>query len=401
MTESRSLRVCFPFVGDTIGGSHLSALLLAEGLGSLGVETLIVLHKEGPLSAELDRRGIAWRAAPETEIVGTCSIAVQPFRMLRSGMRLKSFLRETQTDVVHTNDLRMSLTWGMAARFAGAKFVWHQRAASGSPRLALYSLLTHGFLTISDFSRRSLWGRLSRTAMVIDNPFDTRMPPPNRAEAKSRLCSAFGIPPDRLVVGFVGNFYEQKRVGVFLDMAVSLKRRFGKECFFPMFGEPHAPLYDRFRERVAELDMQQHVVHVGAKFPIEPWLAGCDFLVAPAKAEAFGRVLVEAMLVGTPVIASRHGGHVEIVEHGVTGYLVSLDDVDAFATAIMALVEDPVKARGLAMAAEQRVRSRFSIRRHAEQVLSIYRGGAADAAVSRVHDVPADLHSSGGREGSL
>ena len=51
-------RVCFPFVGDSLGGSHMSTLLLIEGLARSRYEPVLVVHEEGPLTAHLKARDI-------------------------------------------------------------------------------------------------------------------------------------------------------------------------------------------------------------------------------------------------------------------------------------------------------------------------------------------------------
>jgi glycosyltransferase involved in cell wall biosynthesis len=67
-------------------------------------------------------------------------------------------------------------------------------------------------------------------------------------------------------------------------------------------------------------------------------------LVAPTRSESFGRVLAEAMACGIPVISTQTGAVPEIVQHRVTGILVPPDDVDAFARAMLAVLEDPASA---------------------------------------------------------
>ena len=71
--------------------------------------------------------------------------------------------------------------------------------------------------------------------------------------------------------------------------------------------------------KIAEHGLASQCVLMGPRFPIEPWIMGCDMLVAPAVNETFGRTLVEAMLCGTPVVAADDGGHKEIIRHGETG----------------------------------------------------------------------------------
>lgn len=84
-------------------------------------------------------------------------------------------------------------------------------------------------------------------------------------------------------------------------------------------------------------------------------MAQADLVVSPSRSEAFGLVNVEALAVGTPVVASRVGGIPEIVRDGVDGLLVPPDDPQALAAALQRLLDDP----GLRATMGQNARQRF------------------------------------------
>ena len=111
---------------------------------------------------------------------------------------------------------------------------------------------------------------------------------------------------------------------------------------------------------------------MGSRYPIEPWIAGMDVLIAPAVSEAFGRTLVEAMLCGTPVVAADDGGHREIIQHGKTGLLVEADSPVAFADAVCELLEKPEMARSIAATAKVEALKNYSVEAHVERIQSIY-----------------------------
>jgi glycosyltransferase involved in cell wall biosynthesis len=111
---------------------------------------------------------------------------------------------------------------------------------------------------------------------------------------------------------------------------------------------------------------------MGFRYPPEPWIAACDVLLVPAVEEPFGRSMIEAMLLGTPLIAADSGGNPEIIRHGETGHLVPPDDPDAFALRALALLEDTDTRASIAAAARQDAVSRFGMRRHAQSIMQIY-----------------------------
>src|SRR3546814_3577006 len=82
-----------------------------------------------------------------------------------------------------------------------------------------------------------------------------------------------------------------------------------------MFGEARVPAMDiALRRRIAEKGVEDRVKPMGYRTPGPFWIAACDRLVVPAVGEPFGRTLVEAMLVGTPIVAARSGGNIEALE---------------------------------------------------------------------------------------
>jgi glycosyltransferase involved in cell wall biosynthesis len=90
----------------------------------------------------------------------------------------------------------------------------------------------------------------------------------------------------------------------------------------------------------------------------------------PAIDEPFGRTLIEAQLVGTPVVATRSGGNIEALKGGELGVLVEPEDPGALAEAVLALSHDD--RQNLAERARHDARNRFGIDMHCHQVCAVY-----------------------------
>src|SRR3546814_3790384 len=102
---------------------------------------------------------------------------------------------------------------------------------------------------------------------------------------------------------------------------------------------------------------------MGFRHPSEPWMAACDALLVTAVDEPFGRTLIEAMLLETPVIAANSGGNPEAIEDGENGLIVPPDDPESLADAALALIDDPARAKRIAVPAHVQALSRFEIGR--------------------------------------
>ena len=364
--------VCYPFVGDTVGGSHRSMVPVIRGMAGRGFRSLVVLHRDGPLAQFFANEGIAWIAAPDVRVVEAGAISAQVMGAAQVAPALVRFLRQHGVVIVHTNDARMHFTWALAARFAGCRFVWHQRSAEPSRRLGHYARLADAVITISEFCRSSFAPQMASKAVVIKDPNELSAAV-DRAESRQRLLAELGCGEATAIVGYVANLTRQKRPGFFLDIAGAIHARLGDAVRFPMFGEKRSGLAEEIEARAGVLGLGGVVRLMGPRYPIEPWIAGCDVLVAPATAEGFGRTLVEAMLVGTPVVASDDAGHREAIRNGKTGRLIAPDNAEGFADAVMALLRDQGMRLEITRQAADFARSEFSNVRHLDRLAGVYR----------------------------
>jgi len=157
-----------------------------------------------------------------------------------------------------------------------------------------------------------------------------------------------GIGPDEVAVGFLGRLVLEKGLDVFADVIAELKRR-GVRHRVLVIGE--GPARPWFAEHVPE------AVFTGfqAGDDLGRATAGMDIFFMPSVTESFGNVTCEAMAAGVPVVAARATGNVDLVEDGVTGFLVEPTDIAGYADAIGALIADPARRRAAGQAGHARV----------------------------------------------
>jgi len=99
------------------------------------------------------------------------------------------------------------------------------------------------------------------------------------------------------------------------------------------------------RSAAMEMDVSERVNFLGWRGDIEEIIPIFDLFVLPSMNEGMGRVVVEAMAAGKPVVASKVGGIPDLVKHDDTGLLVPPGDVDALSKALIRLLNDPEKAK--------------------------------------------------------
>jgi len=348
--------------------------MLMAALDPRRYEPVVVVHEDGPMASYLRDRGMDYQLLPLPAYVG----AGDRFRqhataLLRSLPATRRFLRSNRIAIVHGQDGRMNQTWGPAARLAGAAFVWHQRSMYARSRLTRLAMRCADVVVCnSEFVRQGLPDEARPRALVLENPFDTAAAAPDRGQARQHCLSAIGAGDDHSLVGFVGNLTPQKRPEVFLAAAAELRRRLSMPIACLVFGRDRDGMKSKLLRMAAELGLGEDLHFMDFRDPIQPWIAACDVLLAPEVNDAFGRTLVEAMLVGTPVVASASGGHGEIVSDGETGLLVPADDAAAMADAATRILTDPALAGRLAAAGSQAARARYAVESHVTAAMSVY-----------------------------
>ncbi len=170
---------------------------------------------------------------------------------------------------------------------------------------------------------------------------------------------------DEPLLAAVGRLAREKGFDVLVDALSSVPR-----CRLVFVGD--GPERSHLEARVRDLGLTGRVEFLGQ---VErPWTSVCspDLLVLPSRSEGMGLVLVEAMLAGIPVIATRVGGIPEIVLEGETGLLVPPDDASALARAIERLTSDPEKRRRMGERSRSHATGRFTVEGMAKKYEAIY-----------------------------
>lgn len=383
---SKPIVVAFPFIGDEIGGSHISAARLIAGLDRAEVNPIAILHQaDGVLADYLTRNDIPYIVSPETPILSPAhrtpqhSAIVTAFGYTASLPGLVRFLRKHRFDVVHTNDGRMHATWALPARLSGAKLLWHHRGdptAQGANMLA--PLLANQIITVSRFARPSspilpIAGHLN----VIYSPFDHPSSIPDRDASRADLARELALSPDVRFAGYFGGLIDRKRPLLFVD---AIAAYIGRHPDIPLHGvlfglpEVNGPPLDRaVEERARERGISDRIHLMGFRTPVAPSMCAVDVLIVPAINEPFGRTLIEAMLLGTPVLATDHGGNREAIRNGENGLLVPAENAEAFVAPLHRLLTDACEWRRISDRAREEALRTYGTDTHIEGVTNIYR----------------------------
>lgn len=137
-----------------------------------------------------------------------------------------------------------------------------------------------------------------------------------------------------------------------------------------LFGEHDYVQY--LHEQVAVLKLEERVRFLGFRSDVVPLMQACDLVAHTSTApEPFGRVVVEAMLCGRPVVATEAGGVVELVEHSVTGWLVSPGEPQQLADVIINCRNQPEHTATVAHQAQIQASQRFQLATINQQIAQL------------------------------
>ena len=168
---------------------------------------------------------------------------------------------------------------------------------------------------------------------------------------------------DRIVM-HMSNFRPVKRIDAVMGVFARIASRVRSRLLLVGDGPELGTAYRVGRE----LGIADLVDAVGAQEAIIPLLSAADVFLLPSAQESFGLAALEAMACDVPVVASNVGGLPEVIEHGRSGFLHALDDLDGMADNAVALLTDAALHRQITRAARQRVVDHFS----ADRIVPMY-----------------------------
>jgi glycosyltransferase involved in cell wall biosynthesis len=349
-----------------VSGSERHLLALLPALRKRGVDArflgLDVRGSDfGRFYEHLDRLGVPYRSV-------RCGIDVSP-RMARDVLRT---VRAERPDLVHTHLVHADLYGGAAARALGIPSV-STRHNDDRYLLGPFRYVDRAFarparrlIAISDAVRRFLERAGHDPAKLVTIPYGLDALP---AAGSDPTPAQAGIAPEAPLALAVGRLIAQKDHATLLR-AFALVQATLPAARLAVLGS--GPLEAETRALAAELGIADAVVLPG-RTDIRDWLERADVFVHTSRWEGFGIVLLEAMLAGLPVVATRVSAVPEVVADGATGLLVEPGDHAALAVHLQSLLTDRDRAGALGEAGRQRALTEFSVSRMAERTLALYR----------------------------
>jgi glycosyltransferase involved in cell wall biosynthesis len=347
--------------GAIVGGGELSLIDLLRGLDRDRWAPVLVVPEEGEVAARARDLDLAVHVVPLPSLRRPAAASV------RSVSALIRLCRAVDAALLHANGSRAMAYAGLTGRLAGRPTLWHVRVADsdGLVDRALGAMATVVIAPSRAVVRRFPWARAK--IRLIPNGVDLRRFAPRLPS--TALRATLEVPPSAPVVVSIGRHVAEKGYGHLIE-AAALVARTKPAVHWVLVGD--GELTRELAGQARRLGLASQMHFTGWRDDVADVLALADVFVLPSQNEGFGRVLVEAMAMGRAVVATAVGGIPEIVLDGETGLLVGPASPVAFAGAVRALLDDPVRAARLGAAGRARAESTFSLGAHVDAVERVY-----------------------------
>ncbi|MEE3372409.1 MAG: glycosyltransferase family 4 protein [Planctomycetota bacterium] len=353
-------------------GAEHSLLSVLESVSAAGFELHVAAPPAGALAVEIRRRDIVLLPL-EFPAAATHQRQTERRKVIRS------VLRQSQPDLVHTNSLAMSRITGPLVAEMDLRSLGHLRDILRLSRQAISDLNCHTRLLAVSAATRN-WhvdqGVDAHRTFVLHNGVDLEAfaprPLPGHLHAELQLA------PDVPLVGTVGQIGMRKGTDLFLQAACQIASS-NPSAQFVVFGERTSEkaearqLECQLQARAQQSPLAGRCHFMGYRSCMSQWLNELTILVHPARQEPLGRVLLEAAASGLSIVATAVGGTNEIFPSAThSAIVVPPDNVEQLAGAVKLLLKDKERRRALGRAARARAETAFDRQQSAAGLISHY-----------------------------
>ncbi|BCM88573.1 N-acetyl-alpha-D-glucosaminyl L-malate synthase [Abditibacteriota bacterium] len=367
-----------------LGGAERSLLEATRGLVEKGHHVHVLLPSPGELVETLNASGALTRVIPYAWWVHEGALPLSRGRQmhklashLRAVLRIRAFLRRTHPDIVVTNTLTIC-AGAIAARSLGLPHCWYIHEFGEEDHGLFFDVGRARALRIINYLSRAI---LVNSQSLFDH-FAQFLPTDKLRLARyavdtsgleARVAATEAVRPEGplklILMGQIAPGKRQKDALRALALLVERKM----DVHLTLVGSEHDAAYSALlRQMVDELNLGSRVEFVAfSPHPLD-YLAAADVVLMCSRREAFGRVTVEAMKLGKPVIGANNAGTTELIQDGVNGFLYPCGDAHALATKIEIFERERHLIGEMGYNAQEWALQTFSLENYSETLLGIF-----------------------------
>jgi glycosyltransferase involved in cell wall biosynthesis len=365
----------------SLGGSARNTIDSAAAAVRAGYRTILAT---GPSGTEVDVTGTAHETGTEVVVIPSFRRQVSPIHDLRALVQTTGLIRREHAQIVHTHTSKAGFIGRMAAYLSRAPAIIHTPHGHifhdyyGRTLTRFFILLERFAAKLSDRivvltdrgAEEHLARRIGRPHQYVTIPSgvdiqELRARAPARDPARKRL----GWKKDGPYILGIGRFVPVKGFDTALAAMPDVLETL-PETRLVLIGD--GPEQTALERSARQMGFRDKLTIVDASEPIASYISAADVLVTPSRNEGMGRVIVEAMSLGLPAVATRVGGIPNVIEDGQSGSLVDPENPQALARALIDLLQDPRKRAAFGACGKKRAEL-FSLPRMESLLLQLYR----------------------------
>ncbi len=377
-----------PFsTGDFLGGAQMSLFQIMSKLKDKNHEIILAVPGGSHFSnkAELLNISVEYFYLPRLfstrlkikniKIFNLFSAISNVFLLFFSGISLYKIIRRTKPDIVHSNQVLISIAAGVACFISKTKCVWHIRE-NPSKHISNYILKIYGIFgcilsdciivnskfTANFYKKTSLFNKIKIIPIGVEKTIINKNKFKENSNKNRKIISIFG----RII---------PSKGHILLLKAIKLIETAKFNFHISIFGE-----YQKNDNYVLSLlqyvknsDLISKIKFHGYVDNIDNFILATDLVVAPSiESESFGRTLVESMSAKVPIIASNIGAHTEIIKDNIDGFIFDPNNINELAEKIKFVMEHKESRNKIINNAYKKYKKYFSIEVYIDSIENIY-----------------------------
>ena len=379
----------------TVGGSYYSLLYLIRSLDRNRYDPVVMFYEDNHITQRFvdeNCRAVIYEKPVGKIFNPSHSVLKIPVKIAQKAYNFVNvslvpfvnfirFIINHNIDLIHLNNsASMGWEWLLASKLLGKKCVTHERGFMKFSWLAIQrSRHFDTIICISEAVRKSLHVKgLRKNVITIYNGIDLDDFVKRIKKDAESVRNEFGVYDSAPLIGMVGNFREWKGQRIVVESLAIIKDKY-PEAVCLLVGDvattsaADIKYFQEIKKEIGIRNLDKNIIITGYRSDVPDLMNACDIIIhASVEPEPFGRVVIEAMLLKKPVIATRHGGPTEIIDDGVSGYLISPGDPGILAEKMDFLLQHPETGNKLGENAFCRVAEKFSMDKFSRSINALY-----------------------------
>ena len=374
MGADKKIRVCHLISGDLWAGAEAQiCILLSQLVKEKHVENFALIYNQGKLAEELKRLNLSLHILDEKEN--------DPVNLF---IKTYCWLKRQHIDLVHTHRYKENIIGSLAARMGGIHHV--VRTYHGMPEpfggfknikykfyilldYLVSKLLVQQIITVSFEIKKKLSQRLGEKK-ITSIPNSVNLDSLRIEESPQRVREILGLDDDCKIIGSAGRLVPIKGYRVFLKAAQLIKQNESKVKFLIVGDGPEKPNLEKLAD---ELKISGDFLFPGYREDILDIINAMDLFVLSSFHEGIPMVLLEAMGLEKPIVATKVGGIPQVVTDQISGALVKPNDPEDLAKKCLHLLRNREVREKMGSEAKRRIEESFTAERMAQSVSEIYK----------------------------